>query len=144
MGSSCLLALLLPVCVDVKVVASTSPLPLLLEATELDETVFLDGAHPFVRYLLGRERINVDQVLPWLQRLLVGYFIHLDAHSRQGRGRWDYRWSDIPPLARDLSADAAYAFQYLKKWQRRNGTDGIPLSKAQQFVNYIPIWEKEV
>ena len=47
------LALLLPVCLDVKVVASTSPLPLLLEASELNETVFLDGAHPFVQYPCG-------------------------------------------------------------------------------------------
>lgn len=131
------LALLLPICLDVKVVASTSPLPLLLEADELPETVFLDGAHPFVQALVGRERINVDQVLRCLQRLLVGYFIHVDAHSRQGRGGWDYRWSDIPPLARDLATDAAYACSYLKKWQRRNGTDGIPFGKAQQFVNYI-------
>lgn len=131
------LALLLPICLDVKVVASTSPLPLLLEADELPETVFLDGAHPFVQALVGRERINVDQILPCLQRLMVGYFIHVDANSRQGRGGWDYRWSDIPPLARDLATDAAYACSYLKKWQRRNGTDGIPFGKVQQFVNYI-------
>ena len=131
-----ILSLLVPVCVDVKVVASSSPLPLLLEATELEETVFLDGAHPFVRYLLGQERINIDEVVPRLQQLLVGYFIHLDAHSRQARGQWDYRWSDLPPLARDLSADEAYAFHYLKKWQRRNETDGIPLSKAEQYVSY--------
>jgi CRISPR-associated protein Csc3 len=131
------LALLLPVCLDVKVVASTSPLPLLLEANELPETVFLDGAHPFVQALVGRERINVDQVLPCLQRLTVGYLIHLDAHSKQGRGGWDYRWSEIPPLARDLATDVAYACHYLKKWQRRHETDGIPLSKAQQFVHYL-------
>jgi CRISPR-associated protein Csc3 len=131
------LALLLPICLDVKVVASSSPLPLLLEAAELDKTVFLDGEHAFVRYLLGQERINIDQVLPRLQRLIVGYLIHLDAHSRQMRGQWDYRWSEIPPLARDLAADVAYACHYLKKWQRRNGTDGIPLSKARQFMNYL-------
>lgn len=131
------LALLLPVCLDVKVVASTSPLPLLLEADEMAETVFLDGAHPFVRYLVGRERINVDQVLPCLQRLTVGYLIHVDANSRQMRGRWDYRWSDIPPLARDLATDAAYACFYLKKWQRRNGVEGLPFSKAQQCVSYL-------
>lgn len=131
------LALLLPACLDVKVVASTSPLPLLLEADEMDETVFLDGAHPFVRYLVGRERINVDQVLPCLQRLTVGYLVHVDANSRQMHGRWDYRWSDIPPLARDLATDAAYACFYLKKWQRRNGVEGIPFNKAQQYVSYL-------
>lgn len=131
------LALLLPVCLDAKVVASTSPLPLLLEANEMPETVFLDGAHPFVQALVGRERINVDQVLPCLQRLIVGYLIHVDAHSQQGRNGWDYKWSKIPPLARDLAADVAYAFHYLKKWQRRNDTEGIPPSKAQQFVHYL-------
>ena len=103
------LALLLPICLDVKVVASTSPLPLLLEADELPETVFLDGAHPFVQALVGRERINVDQVLPCLQRLIVGYFIHVDAHSRQAEGTGTIAGQDIPPLARDLATDAAYA-----------------------------------
>lgn len=53
------------------------------------------------------------------------------------RGRWDYRWSDIPPLARDLATDPAYACSYLKKWQRRNGLEGIPFGKAQQIVNYL-------
>jgi CRISPR-associated protein Csc3 len=130
------LALLLPVCLDVKVVASSSPLPLLLEANELPETVFLDSVHPFARVLLGQDRINIDQVLPQLQRLIVSYLIHLDAHSRMVRGQWDYRWSEIPPLARDLAADTAYAFHYLKKWQRRNETEGIPISKAQQFMEY--------
>lgn len=138
------LALLLPVCLDVKVVASTSPLPLLLEAREMNETVFLDGAHPFVQSLVGRERINIDQILPSLQRLATGYFIHLDANSRQTRGQWDYRWSDIPPLARDLAADPAYACHYLKKWQRRNGHDDIPTRKAQQFVAYLNVLGKDL
>lgn len=136
------LALLLPVCLDIKVVASAFSLPLLLEANEMAETVFLDGTHPFVRYLVGQERINVDQVLPCLQRLTIGYLIHLDAHSRQVRGRWDYRWSDIPPLARDLASDSAYVCHYLKKWQRRNASEGIPDSKAQQFVGYLTYLEE--
>jgi CRISPR-associated protein Csc3 len=131
------LALLLPVCLDVKVVASTSPLPLLREANEMTETVFLDGAHPFARYLVGQERVNIDQVLPCLQRLTVGYLIHLDAHSRQKRGSWDYSWSKIPPLARDLAADAAYACYYLKKWQRSAETDTLPVSKVQQYLHYL-------
>lgn len=131
------LALLLPVCLDVKVVASASPLPLLRDAQEMTETVFLDGAHPFAQALVGRERLNIDQVLPCLQRLTVGYLIHLDAHSRQARGQWDYGWSKIPPLARDLAADAAYACSYLKKWQRTAEIDTLPANKAQQYVQYM-------
>jgi CRISPR-associated protein Csc3 len=136
------LALLMPICVDVKVVASASPLPLLLDAHEMDETVFLDGAHSFVRSLVERDHINIDQVLPTLQRLMVGYLIHVDANSRQVRGQWDYRWSDIPPLSRDLAADAAYAFHYLKKWQRNAGLESIPMSKTQQYLTYFDYLKK--
>lgn len=137
------LALLLPICLDVKVVASTSPLPLLLEADEITETVFLDGAHPFVKALVGQDRINVDQILPCLRRLTLGYLVHLDANSRQGRGGWDYRWSDIPPLARDLAADPAFACLYLKKWQRNAGVESIPLERAQRYVAYLNAWGEE-
>ncbi len=137
------LALLLPICLDVKVVASASPLPLLLEADEITETVFLDGAHPFVKALVGQDRINVDQILPCLRRLTLGYLVHLDANSRQGRGGWDYRWSDIPPLARDLAADPAFACLYLKKWQRNAGVESIPLERAQRYVAYLNAWGEE-
>jgi CRISPR-associated protein Csc3 len=137
------LALLLPICLDVKVVASTSPLPLLLEADEITETVFLDGAHPFVKALVGQDRINVDQVLPCLRRLTLGYLVHLDANSRQGRGGWDYRWSEIPPLARDLASDPAFACLYLKKWQRNAGAESIPLERAQRYVAYLNAWGEE-
>ena len=137
------LALLLAICLDVKVVASASPLPLLLEADEITETVFLDGAHPFVKALVGQDRINVDRILPCLRRLTLGYLVHLDANSRQGRGGWDYRWSDIPPLARDLAADPAFACLYLKKWQRNAGVESIPLERAQRYVAYLNAWGEE-
>jgi CRISPR-associated protein Csc3 len=137
------LALLLPICLDVKVVASASPLPLLLEADEITETVFLDGAHPFVKALVGLSRVNIDRVLPCLRRLTLGYLVHLDANSRQGRGGWDYRWSDIPPLARDLAADPAFACLYLKKWQRNTGVESIPLDRAQRYVAYLNAWGEE-
>ncbi|MGH8071944.1 MAG: type I-D CRISPR-associated protein Cas10d/Csc3, partial [Candidatus Entotheonellia bacterium] len=137
------LALLLPICLDVKVVASASPLPLLLEADEITETVFLDGAHPFVKAFVRQDRINVDQILPCLRRLTLGYLVHLDANSRQGRGGWDYRWSEIPPLARDLAADPAFACLYLKKWQRNAGAESIPLERAQRYIAYLDTWGEE-
>jgi len=132
------LSLLMPLLLDVKVVASESPLPLLVEADEMTELVYLDcPRYAFVRYLTGIERINVDRVLPQLQRLAVAYLIHLDANSRMRRGRYDYRWSDIPALARDLSTSPLYAFYYLKKWQRAIEADGIPQNKAQQYMGYV-------
>lgn len=135
------LALLLPLCLDVKVVASESLVPLLLEADEISETVFLDGPHAAVHYLTGGEmRVNVDQVLPVLQRLAVGYLIHLDANSGMGRGGFDYRWQNLPAVARDLDTSPLYAFHYLKKWQRQQGLATLLASKVRQYLDYVQIY----
>jgi CRISPR-associated protein Csc3 len=131
------LALLLPLCLDVKVVASESSLPLMVEADEVTETVFLDGPHAAISYLTGGEkRINVDRVLPTLQRLIVGYLIHTDANTAPGSNDF-YRWQDLPALARVLGQSPLYAFHYLKKWQRKQQLDFIPLSKARQYLRYV-------
>jgi len=131
------LSLLIPLCVDVKVMASESPLPLMVEADEFNETVFLDGPHAAISYLTGGEkRVNVDRVLPTLQRLTVGYLIHTDANTAPGSNNF-YRWQDLPALARALDESPLYAFHYLKKWQRKQKFDSIPLSKARQYLDYF-------
>ena len=142
-----LLALLMPLCMDVKVVASESPLPLITESGDLAETVLLDGAHAFATNLLGAAgdaadvtRINIEQVLPGLQRVLSAYFIHTDANARMGAGGFDYNWTTLPALARRLGESAAYACQYLLKWERRDKKNVISPSKAWlylQYANYI-------
>jgi CRISPR-associated protein Csc3 len=130
------LALLLPLCVDIKVVASETSLPFVNEADEFNETVLFDSAHAAVRYVLGKERINLDHVLRLLNRLAVVYFIHLDANARMVKGKYDYRWQDLPPLTRYLSESSVNAFYYLKKWQRANRMDSIPADKAQLYLQY--------
>lgn len=131
------LSLLIPLCLDVKVVASESPLPLMVEADEFAETVFLDGPHAAISYLTGgQKRINVDRILPTLQRLTVGYLIHTDANTAPGSNNF-YRWQDLPALARALDESPLYAFHYLKRWQRKQKLDGIPLSKARQYLDYF-------
>ncbi len=130
------LSLVLPLCLDVKVVASESSLPLILEADEIPETVFLDGPHAAINYLThGQLRINVDRVLSTLQRLVVGYLIHIDANSAQGDKDF-YRWQHLPALARALDQSPLFAFHYLKKWQRKKGLDSIPAGKARQYLKY--------
>ena len=149
------LSLLLPLCVDVKVVASESSLPLLVEADELPEMVFLDAPHAFVRYLTQKpdsttfqnlpglselaeqSRFNIDQILPTLQRLMVAYLIQMDANSTMGRTGFDYRWQDLPAVARNLATSPLYAFYYLKKWQRQQGLDNLPTGKAHLYLTYV-------
>lgn len=130
------LALLLPLCVDVKVVASESQMPLMGEADELPETVFLDGAHAAIGYITHNERINLDKLWPTLNRLAVSYLIHLDGNSSVGAGGFDYRWQDLPGLARRLAETPLHTFAYLKKWQRNARSDAIPTSRAQLYLTF--------
>lgn len=134
------LALLLPLLLDIKVVASESSLPLLNESTELPQTVFLDGPHVAIRHIVGRERVNLDQLLPALNRLAVSYLIHLDGNARRGGARgFDYAWQTLPPLAKRLGESSLYAFWYLKRWQRSGQIDTIPTSKASLYLEYQQI-----
>jgi CRISPR-associated protein Csc3 len=136
------LALLLPLCVDVKVIASESTMPLINEADELPETVFLDGAHAAIGYITGQDRINLDHVLETLNRLAVSYLIHMDGNSSTGGSGYDYRWQDLPALARHLNESPLYAFHYLKKWQRRSKLEAIPAAKANLYLQYEQIIKK--
>lgn len=131
-------SLLLPICLDVKVVASESSIPLLTEANEINETVFLDAPHAAIQYLLnGQMRLIVERILPAVQKLIAAYFIHVDAHSSAGSSGFDYRWQEIPALARALSESPLYAFHYLKKWQRKQQIDSLPPLKVRQYMSYL-------
>lgn len=131
------LALVLPLLLDVKVVASESMLPLFNEATELPETVAFDGAHSFVAYLSPESRLNLDRVGPTLQRLTVAYLIHLDGNAGVGRAGYDYRWQDIPALARNLATSPLYAFHYLKKGMRQESNEAISGYKASIYNDLV-------
>jgi CRISPR-associated protein Csc3 len=130
------LALLLPLCLDVKIVASEASLPLLHEAGDLPQTVYLDAPHAAIRHLVHAERINLDHVLPALTRLMVAYLIHVDNNSRMGAGGYDYRWQEIPALARRLDESSLYVFWYLKKGQRSTGRDSVAPAKAALYLAY--------
>ncbi|NJN18910.1 MAG: type I-D CRISPR-associated protein Cas10d/Csc3 [Oscillochloris sp.] len=131
------LALVLPLILDVKVVASESLMPIIQEATELPETVAFDAAHAFVGRLAGSSRLNLDQLMPALQSLTVSYLIHLDGNAKMGAGRYDYRWHELPAVARNLETSSLYAFHYLKKGLRRDSSDRIPAGKAAIYVDLV-------
>ncbi|NJM08204.1 type I-D CRISPR-associated protein Cas10d/Csc3 [Candidatus Gracilibacteria bacterium] len=131
------LALVLPLLLDVKVVASESLLPIIQEATELPETVAFDGPHQFVSRLALEPRLNLDQLLPALRRLVAAYLIHLDGNAKVVAGRYDYRWHELPSLARNLATSPLYAFHYLKKGLRRDGSDTMPTTKAMLYIDLV-------
>ena len=131
-----LLALLLPLMIDVKVVASESSLPVMLEANEIDETVFLDAPHAAIQHIVQKARLNVDELLPAIRRLMVAYAIHVDANAASAGG-FDYRWQQLPPVARNLAASPIYAFHYLKKGKRQEKSDNLTVRDAMLYLQYV-------
>jgi CRISPR-associated protein Csc3 len=147
------LALVLPLLLDVKVVASESMLSLFNEANEFPETIAFDGAHAFVRYLCSMRvpmksngsngelrdihaaRLTLDDLGPVLQRLTAAYLIHLDGNAGAGAGGYDYHWNNLPALARDLATSPLYAFHYLKKGLRSSNIDTISGTKAALYLD---------
>ncbi len=124
------LALVLPICLDVKVVASESGVPLLLEANELPETVWFDGAHAAIQALTRSSRLNVDEVLPTLTRLVAAYLIHLDTEYQPPKENWHR----LPPIAHALMESPLYTFYYLKK-QERDGQN-VSMIQIRRYVHY--------
>ncbi|MCC7448447.1 MAG: type I-D CRISPR-associated protein Cas10d/Csc3, partial [Anaerolineae bacterium] len=131
-----LLALALSVCLDVKVVASESGVPLLVEADELPETIWLDSAHAAIRALVGDGAIHVDAIMPALVRLTAAYLIHLDT---EGDPR-DEHWNRFAPIANSLMESPLYVFYHLKRQER--GDKRILPDQARRYIAYAELFAK--
>lgn len=130
------LALVLPICLDVKVVASESGVPLLLESGELPETVWFDGAHAAIRALIQKDRLRIsdrDQgasLLETLARLTAAYMIHLDTEYAPPKENWHR----IAPIAHSLTESPLYVFHYLKKQERAG--DVVSHAQVRRYVQF--------
>lgn len=125
-----LMALVLSVCLDVKVVASDSGVPLMLESDELPETVWFDGAHPSVLAVMGGSRINIDHVGGALSRLAAAYMIHLDTEYQPPKENWNR----FGPIAHSLMESPLYVFHYLKKQQRDDRPPS--LGQVRRYIRF--------
>ncbi len=130
------MALGLSVCLDVKVVASESGVPLLAEADELPETVWLDGAHAAIRALVGDRPLDIDQIMPALVRLTTAYLIHLDT---EGIPR-DEHWNRFVSIANSLAESPLYVFYHLKRQERSD--KHVHPDQVRRYVGYTAIFSE--
>jgi len=131
------LAFVMSICLDVKVVASDSGVPLMLESAELPETLWFDGAHASVQALIQHGRLHIDNVGKALARLTAAYLIHLDTEYAPPKENWQR----FAPIAHSLCESPLYAFHYLKKQER----DDRPLSqdKLRRYIGYAELFTEE-
>ncbi|WP_218082403.1 type I-D CRISPR-associated protein Cas10d/Csc3 [Anthocerotibacter panamensis] len=141
------LAFAFPMILDVKTVVSESPIPPFTDGAEFEETVFLDGAPPAIRSLIGKERFRLDQILqPWfaednarrpapLNALTAAYSIHLDVYARLGKSGYDPNWGRLVSIATEIETTPLAVFSLLSQWARKDDVPGP--KRIQLYVHHL-------
>jgi CRISPR-associated protein Csc3 len=141
------LAFALPIVLDVKVVASESPVPPFISGAEFEKTVILDGAHQAIASLVKQEKdgtrldaiVPIDQFSP-LNALSAAYSIHLEVNRKKDG---DPDWGKLAALARDLETSPLYVFHYLTKLVRKLDWDSPPISKIKLYQKFYNCFDPE-
>jgi CRISPR-associated protein Csc3 len=61
----------------------------------------------------------------------------MDGNAKVGTTGYDYRWQDMPALARNLATSPLYAFHYLKKGMRRTDNEVMSGYKASIYNQIV-------
>ena len=115
-----LYTLLLPLILNVRVVASQSVIPLYTSADDFVETSVLDGVHGSLRTVLEATTFRIASLPSAARRLLSLYDLHTDVFA----DGYDGKWSQINAVARDVMTDPLFVFSYLEHKQRKGEDEG--------------------
>lgn len=134
------LAFALPLVLDVKVVASESPVPPFISGADFEPTTVLDGEHQAIATLIKQKQYRLDAILPRsapafspLNALSAAYCIHLEVNRKKDG---DPDWGKLLALARDLETSPLYVFHYLSKLIRKLGWDTAPIEKIKLYLDF--------
>jgi len=141
------LAFALPLVLDVKVVASESPVPPFISGADFEPTTVLDGEHQAIATLVKKEQYRLDAILPHntstfspLNALSAAYCIHLEVNRKKDG---DPDWGKLSALARDLETSPLYVFHYLSKLLRKLDWDVAPVEKIKLYVDFYHCFDPE-
>jgi CRISPR-associated protein Csc3 len=138
-----LLAVGLPLLLDVKVVATPSFVPLFPSGADFRETAVLDGPHAFTNHVWGSDRFRVDELEEALIKLLALYDLHLDVFAEG----YDPHWPQLKAVAKDVATDPYYVFSYYERKERGGQSQqrkkkgrkpptfkGIPIKEIERYL----------
>ena len=109
-----LLAVGLPLLLDVKAVVTPSFVPLYRSGADFRETAILDSPHAFTSHTWGRDRFRVDELEEALLKLLELYDLHLDVFAEG----YDPHWAQINAVVKDIATDPYHVFSYYERKER--------------------------
>jgi len=129
------LALILPVLLGVKVVATPSSDPIYVSDKEFLESVRLDGMAEFWTLLGLNTDLRLQELDQALNRLLIAYSLHLDTRSHKP----DARWQAFNGTVREVMTHVLNIFALANEQLRRQKRDATT-EEVERYWNYAQIW----
>lgn len=137
------LALVLPVLLGVKVVATSSQIPLYESDNDFRESVKLDGPADFWALLRLPTSLHlqdwiagrVQNLAEGLNRLMVTYCLHMDSRSNPP----DARWRALNGSVREVTTNVLNIFLLAEEGLRRDKRDPTA-DEINRYWRYAQIW----
>jgi CRISPR-associated protein Csc3 len=130
------LSLALPILLGVKVVATSSSVPLYNSDNDFRESVILDGPAGFWNLLSLPTSLRIQDLSNGLKRLLIAYSLHLDSRST----RQDERWRALIGTVREVTTNILNVFALANEGLRRDKRERPISEEVQRYWNYAQVW----
>jgi len=136
-----LLGVLAPAVLGVKVVVSTSGIPLFETAAAFPESVVIDGGHAFWQQGMQSNRFRLDELSTVIPAVFTLYGLTYQAY-RDSKGAPS--WNQLNSVARYLATTPLYVFHYQDRIQRQRGLEDLSPGLAEQMLLYYWSWQRYI
>ncbi len=133
------LALSLPILLGVKVIATSSYVPLYGSDSDFKESVILDAPASFWNLLGLPNSLRIHHFENAMQRLLIAYSLHLDTRSSAP----DAKWRDLIKTVREVTTNVLNIFSLAQERLRRDQRDNPHKDEVQRYWQYAQLWVKQ-
>lgn len=133
------LALSLPILLGVKVIATSSSVPLYNSDHDFRESVILDAPASFWNLLGLSNSLRIQDFQNAMQRLLFAYSLHLDTRSSPP----DAKWRDLIKTVREVTTNVLNIFTLANEGLRRDKRDIPSKEEVKRYWQYAQAWVKK-
>ncbi|MBH8564955.1 type I-D CRISPR-associated protein Cas10d/Csc3 [Nostoc sp. CENA67] len=133
------LALSLSILLGVKVIATSSSVPIYNSDRDFNESVIIDAPAAFWNLLGLSNSLRVQDFKNAMQRLLFAYSLHLDTRSSPP----DAKWRDLIKTVREVTTNVLNIFSLAAEGLRRDKRDIPSQEEVKRYWQYAQFWVKQ-
>jgi CRISPR-associated protein Csc3 len=130
------LALSLPILLGVKVIATSSSVPLYNSDRDFKESVILDAPASFWNLLGLSNALRIQDFQHAMQQLLIAYSLHLETRSSPP----DAKWRDLIKTVREVTTNVLNIFCLAAEGLRRDQREIPSQDEVKRYWQYAQIW----